>query len=179
MSLITDNVDRALTELDSGIRERGIHKLARLMRDAGDECALWSGAVAGQYQYPHVFVPALWKAQRRGQIYGHRIACEWAHGPAPTPEHQAAHFCGVTRCVNPRHLRWATPLENNADKIIHGTTNHGERNPNAVLTSEQIAEIRERYTHGDITQKALALAYGVTTMTINRAVRHQSWTNVA
>lgn len=52
-----------------------------------------------------------------------RFLCAEVNGPPPTPDHVAAHSCGRghTGCVNPRHLRWATRTENEADKIIHGT----------------------------------------------------------
>lgn len=52
-----------------------------------------------------------------------RLVCEEAYGTPPTPDHHAAHSCGKGHlaCVTKRHLRWATPVENAADKIIHGT----------------------------------------------------------
>ena len=50
----------------------------------------------------------------------HVLACEQAHGPRPEGK-QVAHSCGVKRCINQRHLRWATQSENEADKVLHGT----------------------------------------------------------
>jgi hypothetical protein len=52
-----------------------------------------------------------------------RVMCKLAHGPAPTPKHHAAHSCGKGHeaCINPKHLRWATPRENAADAKLHGT----------------------------------------------------------
>lgn len=54
----------------------------------------------------------------------HRVICERAHGPSPTPKHEAAHDnfgrpCISEACVNPRHLRWATRTENEHDKRKH------------------------------------------------------------
>lgn len=42
--------------------------------------------------------------------YAHRFMCELAHGPAPSPLHEAAHSCGRGHegCVNPQHLSWKT-----------------------------------------------------------------------
>ena len=69
----------------------------------------------------------------------HRYICECVNGPPPTPKHVAAHSCGKGHegCVNPRHLRWATYGENEADKIVHGTDGRGERHPMAKLNSQE------------------------------------------
>ncbi|MGN6772639.1 MAG: hypothetical protein ACTHJQ_22735 [Rhizobiaceae bacterium] len=50
-----------------------------------------------------------------------RIMCEIAHGEPPADRLLAAHSCGNGHlgCVNPRHLRWATPVENMEDKARH------------------------------------------------------------
>jgi hypothetical protein len=79
-----------------------------------------------------------------GHRKAHRIMCELAHGPAPSSRHQVAHSCGKGHegCVNSRHLRWATPKENSADTILHGTQPHGERNGSAKLTAPEVHAIK-------------------------------------
>lgn len=59
----------------------------------------------------------------------HRLVLETFIGPASTNEHQAAHNNGVSHDNRLENLRWATPSENQADRILHGTDNRGERNP--------------------------------------------------
>jgi len=56
---------------------------------------------------------------------------------------EAAHSCGNGNkgCCNPKHIRWATREENHADRILHGTSNRGERNGQAKLTGEQVLDI--------------------------------------
>jgi len=76
----------------------------------------------------------IWPFARNAKGYGimrggivSRIVCERANGPPPTPEHQAAHSCGKGHeaCCTKRHLSWKTQTENNADKLIHGTSRRG------------------------------------------------------
>jgi hypothetical protein len=107
----------------------------------------------------------------------HRAMCWEAHGEPPTAKHEAAHSCGRGHlgCVNPKHLRWATTKENQADRIIHGTDCRGEKSPHAVLKSEDVICIRQIYRRGALSYVDLAGTYGVHPSTIRRAVIGESW----
>lgn len=105
---------------------------------------------------------------------GHVIVCTEAHGPRPTPGHEAAHSCGVRRCVNPRHLRWATTAENHADKHAHGTDARGERNPAHRLTADQVVAIRSRLARGEH-MRDLAVEHGVVPSTIQHIAARTTW----
>jgi hypothetical protein len=114
----------------------------------------------------------------RGREYlAHRLICEWAHGPVPEDKEQAAHSCGNRLCVNPHHLRWATRRENEADKVIHGTTNRGARSGSAVLTPDDVRRIRSAVKSG-VTMYVLSKQYGVAHKTIKRAALGLSWSEV-
>lgn len=52
---------------------------------------------------------------------------------------------------------------------------HPYVHPRAVLTWEKVAEIRERYVRGDVSQTALAKEYGLGTATVQRLVNNISW----
>lgn len=101
-----------------------------------DACVLWpfSTEQNGHGQFGH-----------NGVAYrAHKFMCELAHGPAPSGL-EAAHSCGVARCVNPKHLSWKTRSANELDKRIHGTASGGANGMGGNrthLTPEQIADIR-------------------------------------
>ena len=108
-----------------------------------------------------------------------RIMCELAHGVAPSPGHQAAHACGrgADGCVNPQHLRWATPVENAADKEDHGTVVRGGDHHAAKLDQVDILEIRR--LHRSMPQREIADIFGVGLSCVNKIVNRKSWRHVA
>lgn len=103
------------------------------------------------------------------------LMCELAHGPAPTKKHQSAHSCGKGSlgCVNPRHLRWATPVENMADKIIHDTHMRGRRTWSCKLTEADVLEIRA--SRGRKTYMQLSEKFGVSMPAIGDIYAGRSW----
>ena len=101
----------------------------------------------------------------------HRHACELAHGPAPSPKHEAAHKCGTRLCCNKRHLSWKTPAQNKADELVHGTRNRGERHGLSKLTAHDVRMIRA----DDRPPRIVAAAYGVSEATIRDAVAGRTW----
>mgnify|MGYP001050920215 CR=1 FL=1 len=112
------------------------------------------------------------------RIAAHRASCQLAHGEPPTPEHQAAHSCGKGHegCINPGHLRWATPAENSADQLLHGTAPIGVANPAATLTEEQVLTIWS--LRGQMTQEAISRQFGVPEPTVGDILRGASWASV-
>ena len=108
-----------------------------------------------------------------------RIMCELAHGPAPTPKHEAAHSCGKAHeaCVHPKHLRWATKAENEADKVAHGTIAQGERLPQAKLSDADVRSIRA--LKGAVEQQDIARMYGVAESCVSKIINRRSWRHVA
>lgn len=103
-----------------------------------------------------------------------RLVCELAHGNPPAGHFHAAHSCGHSVCVNPHHLRWATPAENQADRLIHGTDNRGERYGLSKLTEAAVHEIRALASEGT-PQRTMARRFGVSQGTISDVVRRRSW----
>ena len=104
-----------------------------------------------------------------------RLLCEHANGPPPTPQHQAAHSCGRGHlgCVSKAHLHWATPKENKADEVIHGTRRKGEKHHKAKVTEEQVKEILA--LSGTMEQDELGALYGVSQSTIHNICTGKTW----
>lgn len=131
----------------------------------GDECLIWPYA-RNSHGYAN---------SGKGTVS--RLVCIAVHGAPPTPEHHAAHSCGrgSAGCVSPGHMSWKTPVENNADKEVHGTVNKGERNGNAKLTNAQVEEIRGLL---DIhTDSAIAAQFGVTAGAIWNIRTGRGWSS--
>lgn len=133
---------------------------------ASDECLLWPFAL-NRKGYGVLTVNGV-------QLTAHRLMCREAHGDPRSISLHAAHLCGDPRCVNPRHLRWATAAENYADAIEHGTVKWGERHPNAKLTCEQVREARRRLSAGETTA-SIARRLNVNRETIGDIKRGKSW----
>lgn len=108
-----------------------------------------------------------------------RAMCGLAHGPAPTREHEAAHSCGKGHeaCVNPRHLRWATPLENARDQEMHGTVVWGEAAPNAKLTEKAVLLMRRLGANYSATE--IGEAFGVSRQTAGDVIARRRWRRLA
>ena len=105
----------------------------------------------------------------------HRFVCREAHGEPPSPEHEAAHSCGNRICCNPQHLRWATVVDNHADKRLHGTDQRGTSNPRAKLTDDDVRTIR---ANPDRSGPDLAKQFGVTKEMIYYIRRGLNWTHI-
>lgn len=131
-----------------------------------DECTIWTHA-----RNPGGYAIVRMNGTDRG---GHVIACESAHGPRPKGLF-AAHNCGVRACINPRHLRWATPAENVADMLRHGTMPNGNSHPQAKLQPHEVLQIRAMFKTGQYTRAKLAEMFGVTPRIIRLIITGQSW----
>lgn len=109
------------------------------------------------------------------QRFAHRVMCELAHGVAPTERHEAAHSCGNGHvgCVNPHHLRWDTTQGNADDRRVHGTENKGSRNGQAVLSEDDVRQIKTLL--GSMSQRAIAAKFGVSRWAITDIANGRRW----
>lgn len=104
-----------------------------------------------------------------------RYLCEVRHGPAPTTAHQAAHVCGQGHrgCVNPSHLQWKTPSENQLDKIEHNTHIRGTRSPTAKIDEAMV--IRVRSLLGTMNCREIARRLGISWNIVYAIKDRRTW----
>lgn len=129
----------------------------------GDNCLIW----------PFAKNPDGRAVFGRGLVC--RKICKIKNGPPPTPQHHAAHSCGKghSGCVNPNHLSWKTAKENNADKLIHGTSRRGKERPNVKLTEDQVRMIRS--LRGKLSISETAKKLGVSISGVKNVISRNTW----
>ena len=71
----------------------------------------------------------------------HVAVCRAFHGEAPTEAHEVRHRDGKRGNNRAANLRWATHVENCADRKIHGTHLEGCAHPQSRLTPSDVALI--------------------------------------
>lgn len=146
--------------------ERGQHAtfIQAAISYAGATCLIWP------YGKDH---KGYGKTAIKGKnCLAHRLVCQAVHGERPSLQHWVAHICGNTLCVAPRHLRWATAKENEADKLLHDRHIRGERNAFAMLTADAVRAIRAQ-PHRPLAE--FAQLYGVSKQTVCKARLRQTW----
>lgn len=130
-----------------------------------DECLIWPYPLMDN-GYPNI-------SCKGRNVCASRLLCELVHGKSPKPKLDACHRCGNRQCVNPRHLRWGTRLENMADTIEHGTVPRGERNGHAKLNEHAVREIRA--LKGTLSRRRIAERYGISEWSVTDIFYGRNW----
>lgn len=107
----------------------------------------------------------------------HRLVLTAFVGLPPSKKHQGAHRDGNSLNNWLANLKWATQVENENDKIGHGTKCEGVSHGNVKLTLKQVQEIRavKVWTPGLV--RDLALKFGVADATISKVRHNKRWKN--
>lgn len=96
----------------------------------------------------------------------------------PPPGSDTRHLNGVRTDNRLENLRYGTRKENCADRVVHGTSPVGERNPKARLCYASVVAIRAEFAGGGVSQTELGRRYDVTQQSINDILARRSWKHV-
>ncbi len=130
--------------------------------EKSDGCWLWTGAKS-DFGYGFLFNPTV-----NGPINQHAHRASWELHYGPIPEGSCVlHSCDVPGCVRPDHLFLGTLKDNTQDMLR-------KRRHLVKLTDEQVAELRQRYATGDISQEALAEEFGLGQSTVSRILNRRN-----
>ena len=138
-----------------------------------DDCWNWTGGITGA-GYGAMMIDYK-------NVSAHRFSYELHFGPIPEGMF-ICHKCDNPSCSNPDHLFLGTPQDNVDDMISKDRqvittppTFHGEDHPNAVLTWDQVNEMRRLYATGKYPAYELAERYQVTKATVGYIIHWQTW----
>lgn len=119
--------------------------------------------------------------RRNSMQAAHRVAYYFANGQIPPGLH-VLHRCGSPACVRAEHLFAGTVKENVRHMDLRGrrvtVTKRGAEHGLAVLDEQKVRELVLRYRAGGVTQRQLALAYGVSLATINHIITGRRWSHL-
>lgn len=135
-------------------------------------CWEWDGArQSGKWNYGRTTHGSRWTST-------HRLAWRLANDSEPPAGKRLRHTCDNPPCCNPAHLVLGTAKDNTADMDKRGRrgdgANPGERNGQARLTAEQVAQLRRDRSSG-MTYRQLAEKYSIHKSHVHRVVNHINW----
>ncbi len=137
-----------------------------------------------KFEAPSPFVCWEWRGYRHPSGYGvlskgprgggftqaHRVSFEYFRGPIQDGK-IVCHHCDNPGCVNPNHLFVGTIAENTKDRDLKNRQAKGERSARAVLTEDQVREIRA----SSLSLRKLAAIYGVGHSAISEVRLRKTW----
>ena len=155
------------------LAERFATKVSTTPTETG--CLLWLG-------FKDKIGRGFIKGVGRAPMLASRAAWSIAHGEI-SPGQCVCHRCDNPTCVNVEHLFLGTQTENVADMMAKKRSSkgksargrRGERHGCAVLTWQQVDEIRARYAAGGVMQRELAAEFGVARQAIGYVIRGKLW----
>jgi hypothetical protein len=131
-----------------------------------NECWEWTGYKVRGYG---------WCRFNKKSDFAHRVAFRIWKGEI-SQQMVIRHRCR-NKCVNPAHLDIGTYADNMQDMIRDGTSQQGTRNTNAVLTEDDVREIRRRRSTGE-KLLPIATSFNVKMNTISRICTRLTWKNI-
>jgi len=156
---------------------------AKVTPEPNSGCWLWTGCCdAKGYGYFN-------RGSRNNTAYAHRHAFLVLVGSIPEGLF-CDHQCWNRACVNPNHIKLATPKENANNlspqgRITHrataarvGKLNLGEVHGMAKLIDAQVLEIRKLHAQDGCTQQELSDRFNVSRPRISDIVNRKAWKHI-
>jgi len=103
----------------------------------------------------------------------HRLVLLAFMGPCPKGM-EARHLNGVRSDCCLSNLKWGTKSQNMFDKVVHGTSNRGERCATAKLARSQVEQIKELNSIG-IGYRKLSKQFDVSVRTVYDIMKGKTW----
>lgn len=94
-------------------------------------------------------------------------------GPCPIGM-EGRHLDGDYKNNNLWNLKWGTPVENQADRVLHGTSNQGEQHGLSKLTESDIIQIRD----SEETLQEIADRFDTTKSNVSMIRNRKVWTHI-
>lgn len=129
-------------------------------------CWIWTGGLVWGYGH--------FMREDQKDIRAHRWSYRNAYGNCPP---LLRHKCDEKKCVRPDHLEPGTQADNVRDRDSRGRQAKGTRQHLAKLTDSQVMQAREM-RHAGRTFTEIAMRFGVTRITVTRAIKGQTWKHV-
>lgn len=91
---------------------------------------------------------------------------------------QTRHLNGIRSDNRSVNLKWGTAQANCADRVVHGTSVHGARNPTAKLTAIDVERVFDLRRAGR-SQQAIGDWLGASQSHVSNILRGNHWTQIA
>lgn len=147
----------------------GLNFLKNIINTKSKNCIIWPfGMISTGYGLVR---------DNGASLTAHRLSLILSKGQPPKDRSFACHkpvICHNRACVNPNHLYWGSGKDNNSDRLLDGTDDHGSKNPRAKLNEAQVLMIRKDMR----TCLEIANDYGVARTTISSVKNGHNWKGV-
>lgn len=134
-----------------------------------DECWNWTGLLCKGYGRFRV-----WVQRKAVRFRAHQLSW-YLHTKIHQNGLNVCHTCDNPKCVNPKHLFLGTHLDNQMDKISKERQMRGESSWKAILTENQVLDIRHRCLVLGESQVSVSRFYHVKYATLNSIVLGKNW----